>query len=425
MPFLYVYICDLLEQLGELHSPDCPTLIGLDKKTNDRTVKWFQRHQHRLNEFSVDASAVIRFFTPQKQTDRDYGLDGERLEQLIARVLGLPRHLHAELQLWRQGAVYGDLGACVKRVMDKLTWVATQAVTNKVTVEEIDQALLKIASHNAKSSPEVRSLASKVKNYDTIDLLGNIYQRLAGKEAKWFTRLILKSYGQIKFPERLDMSSNMQLLPTCVRVDATIDISDAFPILRDGQALSLQRSQPSRNTSKAAEFCDHRTPGASPVSRTRSPPTSQTCLPMVIHGTGTCRLTTQQQCPLINCLFILSPCISAIPYITENLLTWHGSRVVTSLRALSHPSLPRHCPRTGKRYRKIALVETNRSKPTEEFIIQISRLNLMRSRGRTKDERKKEWVEVYDWRILEAIAKIDQGQEKGYNPWRRNWVGAV
>ena len=65
---------------------------------------------------------------PQKQTDRDYGLDVGRLEQLVARVLGLPRDLHAELQLWRHGPLYGDLGACVKCVMDKM-----MAVRNSIS----------------------------------------------------------------------------------------------------------------------------------------------------------------------------------------------------------------------------------------------------------------------------------------------------
>jgi DNA ligase-4 len=97
--------------------------VGLEKKTNDRTVQWFQRHRNHLNEFSVDARAVVMFFTPAKQTDRDYGLDAERLEQLIARVLGLSRNLHTELQMWRSGPAHGDLGACVKRVMEKMTSV--------------------------------------------------------------------------------------------------------------------------------------------------------------------------------------------------------------------------------------------------------------------------------------------------------------
>lgn len=451
---------------------------------------------------------------------------------------------------------------------------ATRSVTDKVTVEDIDQTLLKIASHNPNSSPEVRSLAAKVKTYDAIELLGKVYRSLGGKEAKWLTRLILKDYGPIKVPEHLDFSSSMQFLPTCVRVSAEIPIADAFPALREGTGIikgtksmgpsllyrgynTPQTASPKRMTAFATakrSICPLSTPpmtapyrpsssilpisvrnagarsqsrealtsskktrgyaaakasvnqlsalpmtaphpSSSTVTRTsvynttahsqnreplapldvnsqqsqhsslpkadgpsssmpsisipedtpfttrvtdgasllhpRTPrairnstslryqaPSPETSLPMTINGTGTCILTPKL-CPLTNCIFLLSPCISSIPYITDELLPWHGSRTVTSLHSFSDPSLPRRCPRTGKKYRKIALVESNRSGPTLEFMIRIERLNLRRSRG------KKQWVEVYDWRILEYIMKKDRGEEKGYNPWRRCWMGAV
>ena len=445
-----------------------------------------------------------------------------------------------------------------------------------MTVEDIDQVLLKIASHDPNSSLEVRSLASRVKNYDTIELLGKIYRSLGSKEAKWFTRLVLKSYGPIKFPERLTVSSNTQFLPNCIHVNAEISIADMIPALRDGaevikgtapgstifkrglltpayappkrvrvptessaaakgmstpstispsrrgesaaarvsahvlptplttpthltssanaltparnglsilqpreplasldlnstpsqqssqskayeassSALSVSnpRSSPTRrvkdavpslrlNTPRALRTCQSqrpqtfqilsyatpsRSPRASSVSYIKAShlyqPSSKSSPAMTFNGAGTCLLTSGF-CPLTNCIFILSPCISNSPYIAEDLLSWHGSCTITSLCSFSDPSLPRYCPRTGKRYRKIALVETNRTKPTAEFIARVSRLNLMR-RGRGGEE-KKEWIEVFDWRILEAVAKLDRGEEKGYNPWRRNWVGAV
>jgi hypothetical protein len=413
--------------------------------------------------------------------------------------------------------------------------IGTGATTNKVTVEDIDQALLKIASHSPNSSSIVRSLASKVKNHDTIDLLGKLYRSLGAKEAKWLTRLILKSYGPIRFPERLDFSSGMQFLPNCVRVNAEIPISDAFPTLRDGAGFTKGTPPVGSNTKKASELTRAETsvhplptpPTTSPPKRPRkltkarvsfnplpTPPTtaphllpsaavptpvhsagvqsqprkplaslvlnstpslqssgprafepsssmpaastpkdaplaitrinhtvsssyhgiprhacctssshrSQPSLkganPVIINGTGNCILTTKL-CPLTNCIFGLAPCISSNPYITENLLSWHGSHTITSFRSFSDPSLPRRCPRTGKKYRKIALVEINRTKPTREFMQQIQDLDLRRSRG------KKQWIEVYDWRILEAMTKQDRGKEYGYNPWRRNWVGAV
>lgn len=382
-----------------------------------------------------------------------------------------------------------------------------------MTVDEIDQALLKIASHNTRSSPQVRSLASNVKAPDTIELLGSIYRRLQGREAKWLTRLILKDYGPVKFPDRLDVASNMQFLPTCIQINAEISISDAFPTLRDGQRETRgfvprnacinqlpatpmptivdrgddpsakkqvnQLPTPPTTTPKPLPSaalpspprvrirCQTREPLAildinnrptpqypgtkayEPTSsmsliststithQASSPPICVTSLrtrtrssqrspampsaSLPISGTGTCRLTSHL-CPLINCIFLLSPCISTIPYITEDLLSWHGSRTVISLSHLSDPSFPRRCSNTGRKYRKIALVEPNRTGPTTDFLKRIQKLDLRRS-GREKG--KKQWVEVYDWRILECVAKVDRGKELGYNYWRRCWIGAV
>lgn len=75
--------------------------------------------------------------------------------------------------------------------------------------------------------------------------------------------------------------------------------------------------------------------------------------------------------------------------------------------------------KTGKQYRKIALIEPNRPEKAIDFLKRIRNLNLKNSLG------EKQSVEVYDWRILECIAKVDQGKQLGYDPWRRCWMGAV
>lgn len=124
MPFPYIYVCDLLEKLAGLVYRDRPLLDELKEKTNQFAVDWFRQHRASLNASSVDDQAVLASFMPEKRTDREYGLDAAGLEQLIARVLNLPRDLHGELRLWRDGLAYGDLAACVERVMDKMTWVS-------------------------------------------------------------------------------------------------------------------------------------------------------------------------------------------------------------------------------------------------------------------------------------------------------------
>jgi hypothetical protein len=124
MPFPFVYICDLLEKLAELVHRDVPMLTkALEKETNKRTLDWLLQHRKSLNDFSTDDQAVLSTFRPEQRMDRDYGLDAGRLEQLIARVLNLPRNLYVELQMWRREPRQGDLAFNVEQVMEKLTLV--------------------------------------------------------------------------------------------------------------------------------------------------------------------------------------------------------------------------------------------------------------------------------------------------------------
>jgi hypothetical protein len=267
------------------------------------------------------------------------------------------------------------------------------------------------------------------------------------------TRLILKDYGPgIKFPDSLICKANHSFLPRCVQVRAEFSSSIPSSLRRDGPG-SLRLADAAKSTSnllptppatapEPVHSTSHKvglgtgllgSPSTKtqvsilPIERTsdhgsptrRSKPSERRLGPPIFNGgRSKCQLS-EQTCPLANCLFILAPCIATTPWLTENLLPWHGSCFITSLQALSSPTLPRRCPQTGKKYRKIALVEPNRPQQTIEFLKMIGRLNLTRSRG------KKQWVEVYDWRILECIAKIDRGKKLDYNPWRRCWIGAV
>lgn len=318
-----------------------------------------------------------------------------------------------------------------------------------VTVEQIDQSLLRIASHHKSSSAQVKSLALEDRNYDAIEILGDIYRRLTSREAKWLTRLILKDYSPAKFPDSLVCQSNHSFLPRCIQVRAQFSSSIPIAHRRDGpgslrlaDTLNSTHSLPAPPASAPepeASPTRKRACGGSPLrspsterKRARSPAeksiacenvtspkNSKLLKPQIFfQGTGKC-LMNEQTCQLISCLFISAPCIASTPWVIDNLLPWHGLSFVTSLRALLDPSLPRRCPQTGRKYRKIALVETNRPEKTAEFLKRIGRLNLKTSQG------KKEWIEVYDWRILECMAKVDRGKQLAYDPWQRCWIGAV
>jgi DNA ligase 4 len=39
---------------------------------------------------------------------------------------------------------------------------------------------------------------------------------------------------------------------------------------------------------------------------------------------------------------------------------------------------------------------------------------------------KREWVEVYDWRLVESLSKIeDTSNNMRYDVWRHFWIGAA
>src|ERR1700710_2973895 len=104
---------------------------------------------------------------------------------------------------------------------------------NEVTVEDVDESLLEIASHNAESSPAVKA-SMKYPRCDKIGILGKLYARLRFREAKWLTRLILKDFGAVKFPDELRCDANSPPLPQCVQVQATFKSSMPENERRDG-----------------------------------------------------------------------------------------------------------------------------------------------------------------------------------------------
>ncbi len=119
MPFCFVYICDLLDQLERLETLDPPIILPqlLDHKRNERIISWFKHHRKRIDAFDTDGDALLATLLPDRRTDRVYGLDNRRLEQVVARVLNLSIDRYAELRKWQE--MDGpDLPRCVEQVMN-------------------------------------------------------------------------------------------------------------------------------------------------------------------------------------------------------------------------------------------------------------------------------------------------------------------
>jgi len=119
MPLLFVYLCDLLDDLEKPHRRRVPLLPkDFDPYMREKTIKWFKAHRNNLNAFNTDGPAVMSMLQPEKQTERVYGLDPEILEMVIARILHLSTSEDLEIQKWKHEPIKGDLGDCVGRVME-------------------------------------------------------------------------------------------------------------------------------------------------------------------------------------------------------------------------------------------------------------------------------------------------------------------
>jgi hypothetical protein len=125
MPFPFVYLYDLLNDLERPHVSRYPMLPkDLANYTKDKVIRWLRLHRDGLNAFNTDNEAVMSMLQPEKQTDRVFGLDSWNLKPVIARTLSLPRQHYLDLQQWKGEPAKGDRGACVKRITENMDVVS-------------------------------------------------------------------------------------------------------------------------------------------------------------------------------------------------------------------------------------------------------------------------------------------------------------
>ncbi len=129
MPFRFVHICDLLDVLEKPFLRNVPFLArDLAAHNRRHIIGWFKQHRRNLDHFNTSPEVVLSMLQPDKQMDRDYGLDKDALERIIARVLSLSRQQYSELQKWRHSPHDGDFAACVSRVIDSMGHVSLRVV---------------------------------------------------------------------------------------------------------------------------------------------------------------------------------------------------------------------------------------------------------------------------------------------------------
>nr|CAB88640.1 conserved hypothetical protein [Neurospora crassa] len=242
MPFLFSYVCDLLQALDDNQRAKS----GL--KTTAKIIEnWFAKHRSLIDRDDHNDTALLSTLFPEKRTDRVFRYGPGRLERIIGRGLVLGMTRREELGRHADAKWGMDLAECVERILRD---TPNPDPIRPVTVEEIDNLLHDIASHCHFSSPAVRSSAPSSTPLSREKALGDIYTRFSPRDAKWFTRLFLKNYRPVILDPQLVYRNYHPRLPLIVKVRD--DFVDA------GRILASHRQE--RTVTGRDEFAKHLKP---------------------------------------------------------------------------------------------------------------------------------------------------------------------
>ena len=210
MGFQFSYLCDLLSSIENNQTIKASTAARAVNPDIRVIAHWFSQHEKKIHDRNTNRAALLSCLFPEKRTDRVYWMQDASLARVVGRCLLLGSSRREQLERWRVSGG-SDLGQCVENVMRQ----AENHVHDgqDVTVEEIDKALDLIAAQCRYSSPEVRR-QRKNTAVDVHMALMPIYRRMSSRDAKWFTRMILKSYSPVVLPTAFVLQRFHFILPS-------------------------------------------------------------------------------------------------------------------------------------------------------------------------------------------------------------------
>ena len=112
MPFLFSYVCDLLQRIEDNQS------ARRNVKTNATIVQdWFRHHQGLLLRDGFNIAALLSTLLPEKRTDRVYCIRERTLQTIIGRGLGLGQSRIRQLGRWSNPNSTVDIAQCVESIL--------------------------------------------------------------------------------------------------------------------------------------------------------------------------------------------------------------------------------------------------------------------------------------------------------------------
>ncbi|EME43288.1 hypothetical protein DOTSEDRAFT_100177, partial [Dothistroma septosporum NZE10] len=213
MPFPFIEICTLLNNLEKVETHD-PPLIPQVRYTKARGLieTWFKSHRRKIIELSEDGqTALLSALLPEWRTDRVYGVQTQSLYRMLSRTLGLGTARLRDLQAYKQPG-FGDLPACLERVLR----AGGAPAHPPIQLEEVDDMLGNLASGSISSHPSIPKLprsSSELRD----PVIARLLKRARPDEGKWLVRLILKDFTPVRLDEALILKNFHFLLPDLLR----------------------------------------------------------------------------------------------------------------------------------------------------------------------------------------------------------------
>ncbi|KAJ4863964.1 ATP dependent DNA ligase domain-containing protein [Trichoderma breve] len=235
MPFPFSHVCDLLEASY--------VLAKARKSSTSALIAWCSQHRNLIDAPDTNLAALLSTLLPEKRTDRVYCIQANSLERVIGRGLMLGSSRLKELSVYKQPGLGLDLADCVERILT-VTPNPTLPERLQVTAEEIDEALHSIAAQVRWSSPSIRVSEATIAKPPARSGLEAVYRRLTAKEAKWFTRLVLKDFQPLVFDAYEVYRLCDPLLPSILKIreDFTIAIETMQRLRRETRSLYPDKS---------------------------------------------------------------------------------------------------------------------------------------------------------------------------------------
>lgn len=210
MPFPFGKVCDLLQRLEN----------DLKRKRNQKGAgqivrAWFAEHRLTVDHDDTDKCALLSTLLPERRTDRVFDVKEKTLSKIFATAHCLG---HTRIQRLTRYKIPGsgvDLAECFEEILKE----TPNFPSRDVTVEDIDCTLHELAAGVRFSSPSVRSSRSMGRSTrEDREALGEVFRSLSARDAKWFTRLVLKKCFPAKVPEDLVFAQCHKLLPALLRI---------------------------------------------------------------------------------------------------------------------------------------------------------------------------------------------------------------